>query len=119
MQNKSYVNNVLSADSYKKTNFFDVIGYNFKYNKKIPTFIIAKLHGSVNRGILAQDAIIYPGNKKYETALGSKFFELMFLMKEELIKQNTANNILPRNSKDVQNRVDGFVEELFDKIDIM
>ncbi len=100
LQNKSYVNNVLSADSYKKTNFFDVIGYNFKYNKKIPTFITAKLHGSVNRGILAQDAIIYPGNKKYETALGSKFFELMFLMKEELIKQNAVLIVIGYSGND-------------------
>lgn len=100
LKNKSYVNNVLSADSYKKTNFFDVIGYNFKYNKSIPTFITAKLHGSVDRGVLAQDAIIYPGNKKYETALGSKFFELMFLMKEELIKQNAVLIVIGYSGND-------------------
>lgn len=100
LQEKSFVNNVLSADSYKKTNFFDVIGYNFKYNKKIPTFITAKLHGSVDKGVLAQDAIIYPGNKKYETALGSKFFELMFLMKEELIKQNAVLIVIGYSGND-------------------
>lgn len=100
LQEKSYVNNVLSADSYKKTNFFDVIGYNFKYNKKIPTFITAKLHGSVKKGILKQDAIIYPGNKKYETALGPRFFELMFLMKEELIKQNAVLIVIGYSGND-------------------
>lgn len=100
LQNKSYVNNVLSADSFKKTNFFDVVGYNFKYNKKIPTFITAKLHGSVYRGVLAQDAIIYPGNKKYETALASKFFEIMFLMKEELIKQNAVLIVIGYSGND-------------------
>lgn len=100
LQEKSYMNNVLSADSYKKTNFFDVIGYNFKYNKKVPTFITAKLHGSVEKGILKQDAIIYPGNKKYETALGPRFFELMFLMKEELIKQNAVLIIIGYSGND-------------------
>lgn len=100
LQEKSYVNNVLSADSYKKTNFFDVIGYNFKYNKKIPTFITAKLHGSVKKGILEQDAIIYPGNRKYETALGPRFFELMFLMKEELIKQNAVLIVIGYSGND-------------------
>lgn len=100
LQDKSYMNNVLSADSYKKTNFFDVIGYNFKYNKKVPTFITAKLHGSVTKGILKQDAIIYPGNKKYETALGPRFFELMFLMKEELIKQNAVLIVIGYSGND-------------------
>lgn len=77
-----------------------MIGYNFEYSKKIPTFVTTKLHGSVTKGKLSKDAIIYPGNKKYESALGPKFFELMFLMKSELIKRNAVLIVIGYSGND-------------------
>ena len=100
LSKECYINNVISADSYKKTDFFNMIGYNFEYGKKIPTFVTTKLHGSVIKGKLSKDAIIYPGNKKYETALGPKFFELMFLMKSELIKRNAVLIVIGYSGND-------------------
>lgn len=100
LSKECYINNVISADSYKKTDFFNVIGYNFEYGKKIPTFVTTKLHGSIKKGKLSKDAIIYPGNKKYETALGPKFFELMFLMKSELIRRNAVLMVIGYSGND-------------------
>lgn len=100
LNKECYINNVISADSYKKTDFFNMIGYNFEYGKKIPTFVTTKLHGSVIKGKLSKDAIIYPGNKKYESALGPKFFELMFLMKSELIKRNAVLIVIGYSGND-------------------
>lgn len=100
LSKECYINNVISADSYKKTDFFNMIGYNFEYSKKIPTFVTTKLHGSVTKGKLSKDAIIYPGNKKYESALGPKFFELMFLMKSELIKRNAVLIVIGYSGND-------------------
>ncbi len=100
LNKECYINNIISADSFKKTDFFNVIGYNFEYGKKIPTFVTTKLHGSIRKGKLSKDAIIYPGNKKYETALGPKFFELMFLMKSELIRRNAVLIVIGYSGND-------------------
>lgn len=100
LNKECYINNIISADSFKKTDFFNVIGYNFEYGKKIPTFVTTKLHGSIRKGKLSKSAIIYPGNKKYETALGPKFFELMFLMKSELIRRNAVLMVIGYSGND-------------------
>ena len=39
-------------------------------------------------------------NKKYETALGPKFFELMFLMKSELIRRNAVLMVIGYSGND-------------------
>ena len=40
------------------------------------------------------------GNEKYKTALGSKFFELMFLMKSQLIRRNSILFVIGYSGND-------------------
>lgn len=60
LENNSYFNKVITVDKFVRTNIFDMVGFNYKYKKYIPTFIVAKLHGSVSNGALTKDSVIYP-----------------------------------------------------------
>lgn len=60
LENNSYFNKVITVDKFVRTNIFDMVGFNYKYKKYIPTFIVTKLHGSVSKGALTQDTVIYP-----------------------------------------------------------
>lgn len=60
LESNSYFNKVITVDRFVRTNIFDMVGFNYKYKKYIPTFIITKLHGSVTKGTLTQDTVIYP-----------------------------------------------------------
>ena len=60
LETNSYFNKVITVDKFVRTNIFDMVGFNYKYKKYIPTFIVTKLHGSVNKGTLTQDTVIYP-----------------------------------------------------------
>ncbi len=60
LEDNSYFNKVITVDKFVRTNIFDMVGFNYKYKRYIPTFIITKLHGSVAKGVLTQDTVIYP-----------------------------------------------------------
>lgn len=60
LETNSYFNKVITVDKFVRTNIFDMVGFNYKYKKYIPTFIVTKLHGSVTKGALSQDSVIYP-----------------------------------------------------------
>lgn len=60
LEDNSYFNKVITVDKFVRTNIFDMVGFNYKYKRYIPTFIITKLHGSVAKGALTQDTVIYP-----------------------------------------------------------
>jgi hypothetical protein len=55
----------------------------------MPTYCIAKLHGTVNGGKISPEDIIYPGLSKYNKALDADYFEVLFKMKSELFKYNS------------------------------
>ena len=60
LEANSYFNKVITVDKFVRTNIFDMVGFNYKYKKYIPTFIVTKLHGSVNKGALTKETVIYP-----------------------------------------------------------
>jgi hypothetical protein len=60
---------------------------NFRY---IPSFIVSKLHGSVENNCLEKSRIILPGVEKYHHALNKDSFEILFKMKSELLKSNSV-----------------------------
>lgn len=60
LENNSYFNKVITVDKFVRTNIFDMVCFNYKYKRYIPTFIVTKLHGSVTKGKLNSDTVIYP-----------------------------------------------------------
>ena len=40
LEDNSYFNKVITVDKFERTNIFDMVGFNYKYKRYIPTFII-------------------------------------------------------------------------------
>lgn len=87
------VNSISYDNYYHHDRFFDMIGYNNKYQKFMPTYLVLKLHGSI-------DKPIFPGNNKYDDALQRKRFELFFTMKEKLSKYNSVLFVIGYSGRD-------------------
>lgn len=69
-----------NIDSNKK--YYNILGYDMQFKKFVPTFLVSKIHGDSEQKVL-------PGYNKYKDVLGSKVFEIMFKMKENLFKMNS------------------------------
>lgn len=79
-----FMNNSVSACNLgENIKFLDMVAYDYTTYKFMPTFMISKLHGDINKPI-------YPGINKYETSLSSEYFEINFRMKEQLCKYNSV-----------------------------
>lgn len=79
-----YLNNSVSASNLgENIKFLDLVAYDYTTYKYMPTFMISKLHGDIDRAI-------YPGINKYSTSLASEYFEINFRMKEQLCKYNSV-----------------------------
>lgn len=79
-----YLNNSVSASNLgENIKFLDLVAYDYTTYKYMPSFMISKLHGDINRPI-------YPGVNKYHTSLASEYFEINFRMKEQLCKYNSV-----------------------------
>ena len=87
------VNSISYDNYYHHDRFFDMIGYNNKYQKFMPTYLVLKLHGNIN-------APIFPGDNKYDDALQRKRFELFFTMKEKLTKYNSVLFVIGYSGRD-------------------
>lgn len=69
---------------------FDVVGYDTAKRTFIPTFVVYKLHGSVNSSrVLQTGDIVFPGQDKLGSVI-SNFYETLFAMKGELLRKNAA-----------------------------
>lgn len=78
------MNNSVSASTLgENIKFLDLVAYDYTTYKYVPTFMISKLHGDIERPI-------YPGLDKYKTSLASEYFEINFRMKEQLCKFNSV-----------------------------
>lgn len=76
-------NSVAYSNFAHHDRFFDMIGYNNKYQKFVPTYLIMKLHGNIEEPI-------FPGMNKYNEALQRKHFSLIFTLKEKLLRYNSV-----------------------------
>lgn len=86
-------NNVSATNLGENIKFLDLVAYDYTTYKYIPTFMISKLHGDINKPI-------YPGINKYETSLASEYFEINFRMKEQLSKPNSILIVIGYSSQD-------------------
>lgn len=84
-----YFNNIITVEKLEAIPIFDIIGYNIETERYIPTYCVAKLHGSVDKGKIKSSNIVYPGLNKYDKTLGADFFQVLFKMKSELMKFNS------------------------------
>lgn len=85
-----YFFNQVTVKKLKSIPVFDIIGYNLETKRYMPTYCIAKLHGTICNGKITRENIIYPGLSKYSKALDADYFEVLFKMKSELFKFNST-----------------------------
>lgn len=89
-----YLYNSISASANSmKSNLLNIIGYNYSRRQYIPTFMISKIHGDIKNPII-------PGKRKYIDILSEKYFEIVFNMKEQLLKDNSILMVIGYSGND-------------------
>lgn len=86
-------NEISASNANTKASLLNVIGYDYKTKKYIPTFMISKLHGDINNPII-------PGKEKYKEMLNENYFEVAFNMKEQLCRQNSILIVIGYSGND-------------------
>lgn len=98
-----YLYNAISASNNStKAGLMDVIGFNYNVNKFIPTFMVSKLHGDIDKPII-------PGKSKYTDILKEDYFEVVFNMKEQLCRPNSILIVIGYSGKD--NHINKILED--------
>lgn len=83
LDNLGLLNNSISSSNINNHDrFFYMVGYNFLFNKFVPTYLVSKLHGDISNPVL-------PGNDKYDLVMQANRFEIIFKMKEKLSRENS------------------------------
>lgn len=77
-----FYSEISSSNTSTRAALLDVIGYDYKVKKYIPSFMVSKLHGDMDNPII-------PGKRKYQEVLNEDYFEIVFNMKEQLCRQNS------------------------------
>jgi len=76
--------NVISSSNYSNHDkFFEMIGYDYRKKKHVPTYLVSKIHGDLSDPIL-------PNVNKYDDTLQSKRFEILFNMRAQLSRPNSV-----------------------------
>ncbi|MDY0100546.1 MAG: SIR2 family protein [Bacilli bacterium] len=86
--------NVVSPSNLSTLKYHNVIAKSIDNAQIIPSFVITKLHGQINDGKLRAEDIVLPGNEKFNLILNKDFFQLLFRMKTELLKENSVLFVL-------------------------
>lgn len=95
-------NSISASNNSTKAGLMDVIGYNYNVNKYIPTFMVSKLHGDIDKPII-------PGKSKYKDILNEDYFEVVFNMKEQLCRPNSILIVIGYSGKD--NHINKILED--------
>ena len=77
-----FFNSISASETATKASLIDVIGYDYKVGKYIPSFMVSKIHGDKTKPII-------PGKEKFLDMLNEDYFEIAFNMKEQLCKPNS------------------------------
>lgn len=94
LEKLGYLYNAISAsNNSSKAGLIDVIGYDYNIKRYIPTFMISKLHGDIEKPII-------PGKAKYKEILNEDYFEVAFNMKEQLCRPNSILIIIGYSGRD-------------------
>ncbi len=86
-------NEISASNTAIKAALLDVIGYDYKIKKYIPTYMISKLHGDIDKPII-------PGKEKYKDILNENYFEIVFNMKEQLCRENSILIVIGYSGRD-------------------
>ena len=89
-----YLCNYVSAsnlDNHDK--MFNIVGHDYSLKKDIPTFLVSKIHGDISDPVL-------PGVDKYDSVLTANKFEIIFKMKEKLMRENSVLFVIGYSGKD-------------------
>lgn len=94
LEKLGYLCNSISSSNIKNHDkFFYMVGYNFLFNKFVPTYLVSKLHGDINNPIL-------PGINKYDSMMMANRFEILFKMKEKLSRDNSVLIVIGYSGND-------------------
>lgn len=89
-----YLNNYVSASNLiSNDKFFNVVGRDYSLKRDIPTFLVSKIHGDIGNPIL-------PGADKYDSVLMPNKFEIVFKMKEKLMRDNSILFVIGYSGRD-------------------
>ena len=89
-----YLYNSVSASNIEShAQYFNMVGYDYLYRKYIPTFFVSKIHGDIDNPIL-------PGLSKFDKALEANKFEVLFKMKEKLLKPYSLLFVIGYSGRD-------------------
>jgi len=82
-----YFVNVVNPKRLSTIKYHNIIAKNIDSGRTVPSFLVSKLHGQIENGVLKRENIILPGSEKLSSILTKEYFELLFRMKTELVKR--------------------------------
>lgn len=82
--------NVIKPSNLNSLNYHNILIRNVDSMRYLPSFLISKIHGSIENSKLSKENIILPGVEKFDSVLNKEFFELLFKMKSELLRMNST-----------------------------
>lgn len=88
-----FYNSISASNTDTKASLMNAIGYDYKIGKYIPTFMVSKIHGDMEKPII-------PGKAKYSDVLNEDYFEIAFNMKEQLCKPNSILIVIGYSGRD-------------------
>lgn len=88
-----FYNSISASDASAKASLVNAIGYDYLTKQYIPSFMVSKLHGDIQKPII-------PGKEKYRTILTPDYFEIAFHMKEQLCRTNSILIVIGYSGRD-------------------
>jgi hypothetical protein len=88
-----FFNSISASNTATKATLMDVIGFDYTTKKYIPSFMISKLHGNIDKPII-------PGREKYKEMLNADYFEIAFHMKGKLCRSNSILIVIGYSGND-------------------
>lgn len=88
-----FYNSISASNANVKAALVNAIGYDYLTRQYIPSFMISKLHGDIDKPII-------PGREKYRAILTPDYFEIAFHMKEQLCRSNSILIVIGYSGRD-------------------
>lgn len=88
-----FYNSISASNENVKAALINAIGYDYLTRQYIPSFMVSKLHGDIDKPII-------PGKEKYRTILTPEYFEIVFHMKEQLCRANSTLIVIGYSGRD-------------------
>ena len=86
-------NSISASNTDTKAALMNVIGFDYATKKYVPSFMISKLHGNIDKPII-------PGRAKYKEMLNEDYFEIAFHMKGQLCRLNSILMVIGYSGND-------------------